>query len=378
MISRGSSILILGLPTDLLLLQVKQTGITFGTFACLAKCQGLNVHAVHATNSTVDEFRRIVKQTCAESMPSASSGVGNGHQAHQQQHQHQRPTSFLIVSYTRQVIGQTGTGHFSPIGAYDETSDHVLVLDTARFKYGPHWIPLQLMFDALLPIDKDTGKSRGYAVLSYDEVDEISNAAEGKAMTSHLPLSILFVSKRSKDYIRSEYKNFLRHETMGDDTKLVTLQLVVSFWTKNYADINYVWELVEPQLIPVDSADIEMVGSLRRLLKSFIEEHDESSSIIPANMLLSAKESGAFPGMCCSTAGTHTNHALEISPGEALYVAYLSSLPEEVRREVVNSKIKAIATDDEAKLMEVGEQLLAEAALISFALEACDSEFCSI
>jgi len=303
--------------------------------------------------------------------------VGNGHptqQQHQQQQQQQQqqPTSFLIVSYTRQVIGQTGTGHFSPIGAYDEASDHVLVLDTARFKYGPHWIPLQLMFDALLPIDKDTGKSRGYAVLSYDGV---STTAEKKEFASHLPLSILFVSKKSKDYIRREYKNFLRHETMGDDTKSITLESVVSFWTKQYTTMNYVWELVEPQLIPVDSADIEMVGSLRRLLKSFI---GDSPGIIPANMLLSTRENGASPGMCCSNGATPNNNSLEISPGEVLYVVYLASLPTEVRREIVMRKVNATSTDNESKLMEVGEQLLAEAALISFAMDSCDDDVCNI
>ena len=140
--------------------QVKRTGITFGTFACLAKCQGLDVDAVYGSDSTCDDFRRAVRRTCAEEEeeePSPSSSPPSP-----------SPSSFLVVSYTRAVVGQTGTGHFSPIGAYDEASDRVLVLDTARFKYGPHWVPLELMFDALLPLDPDTGRSRGYAVLSYD------------------------------------------------------------------------------------------------------------------------------------------------------------------------------------------------------------------
>lgn len=328
---------------------------------------------MHASNSSVDEFRHIVKQTCTEPT-SSEAGLQQKHQ--QQQQQRRQPTSFLIVSYTRQIMGQTGTGHFSPIGAYDEASDHVLVLDTARFKYGPHWVPLQLMFDALLPIDKDTGKSRGYALLSYDGiVDGVSTTTESKGMAPHLPLSILFFSKKSKDYIRREYKNFLRHETMGDDTKLVTLQSVVSFWTKNYTNMNYVWELVEPQLIPVDSADIEMVGSLRSLLKRFIAEHDDATSIIPEHMLLSSRESG---GMCCSKEATHSNNVLEISPGEVLYVVYLASLPMEVRRKIMNDKANETTTDNRTKLVEVGEQLLAETALISFAMESCDADICNI
>ena len=38
----------------------------------------------------------------------------------------------LIASYSRRVLKQTGSGHFSPIAAYDEASDTVLIMDTVR------------------------------------------------------------------------------------------------------------------------------------------------------------------------------------------------------------------------------------------------------
>ena len=151
--------------------EVKATGITFSTFACLAKCQGVDVRAVHGSDSTVEEFRNVVKDICT------SSTTQN------------LPSSFLVVSYTRKVLNQTGTGHFSPIGAYDEASDHVLVLDTARFKYGPHWVPLPLMFEALIPEDPDTGKSRGFLVLSYDGSDEVT-AKNHTCHTCNIPLPL--------------------------------------------------------------------------------------------------------------------------------------------------------------------------------------------
>jgi hypothetical protein len=34
-------------------------------------------------------------------------------------------------------------------------------MDVARFKYPPHWIPLSLLFTAMLDVDKDSGTSRG-------------------------------------------------------------------------------------------------------------------------------------------------------------------------------------------------------------------------
>eukprot|EP00579_Thalassiosira_antarctica_P017149 CAMPEP_0201948696 /NCGR_PEP_ID=MMETSP0903-20130614/55593_1 /ASSEMBLY_ACC=CAM_ASM_000552 /TAXON_ID=420261 /ORGANISM="Thalassiosira antarctica, Strain CCMP982" /LENGTH=448 /DNA_ID=CAMNT_0048491885 /DNA_START=73 /DNA_END=1419 /DNA_ORIENTATION=+ len=335
--------------------KVKKTGITFSTFACLAKCQGININAVHGSNSTVDEFRRVVKETCTASSPIQTT----------------RATSFLIVSYTRKVIGQTGTGHFSPIGAYDEASDHVLVLDTARFKYGPHWVPLDLMFEALLPLDPDTGKSRGYMVLSYDGLDG-TGLTNGEEDLSHLPLSVLFGSKKSKDFMRREYKQYLQElEKEGDCS--ITLTSVVSFWTKNYTDNNHMREIVEPQIQPVDLADIQMVESIRRLLKSLVKL-DEHSSSIPESMFSTSirASSDCRPDECCHPSTRNASgRVLEISPAEVLYVIYLASLPKDVRRDIVYTK-----DVDESNVLNVDDitrdQLLAEAALISYAMETCD------
>jgi hypothetical protein len=57
-------------------------------------------------------------------------------------------TSFVIVSYTRKTLGQTGDGHFSPVGGYDRATDSILILDVARFKYPPHWVPVEMMWEA--------------------------------------------------------------------------------------------------------------------------------------------------------------------------------------------------------------------------------------
>ncbi|KAJ1617053.1 Phytochelatin synthase, partial [Pavlovales sp. CCMP2436] len=46
----------------------------------------------------------------------------------------------LVVSYSRGAMGQTGDGHFAPLGGYHREKDLCLVLDTARFKYPPHWV----------------------------------------------------------------------------------------------------------------------------------------------------------------------------------------------------------------------------------------------
>lgn len=75
----------------------------------------------------------------------------------------------MIVSYSRRSLHQSGDGHFSPIGGYHPERDLVLIMDVARFKYPPHWVPLVDLYAALQPIDKATGKSRGYLLLKVSE-----------------------------------------------------------------------------------------------------------------------------------------------------------------------------------------------------------------
>lgn len=71
----------------------------------------------------------------------------------------------MAISYSRKTLGQTGDGHFSPIAAMDKESNSVLMFDTARFKYPPYWVPMEVLFQSMLPLDSATGKSRGYVVL---------------------------------------------------------------------------------------------------------------------------------------------------------------------------------------------------------------------
>lgn len=70
-------------------------------------------------------------------------------------------------------LARTGGGHFSPIGGYHAPSDSALVLDVARFKYPPYWVPLEQLWKASLQVDEETGRSRGWF--------ELRAAEEGRA-----------------------------------------------------------------------------------------------------------------------------------------------------------------------------------------------------
>jgi hypothetical protein len=51
------------------------------------------------------------------------------------------------------------------VGGYHEARDLVLIMDVARFKYPPHWVPLSLLYTAMLDVDQDSGTSRGWMTL---------------------------------------------------------------------------------------------------------------------------------------------------------------------------------------------------------------------
>lgn len=120
--------------------RVRMYGITLDELACLARCNGARAE-VHRDRGEAD-FRAAVLVATRSSLDPA-----------------------LVVAYDRSTVGQTGAGHFSPVGGYDPASDHVLVLDVARFKYPPHWIPLPILHAAMGTVDRTTGRSRGWAAL---------------------------------------------------------------------------------------------------------------------------------------------------------------------------------------------------------------------
>eukprot|EP00808_Paulinella_micropora_P010085 g19205.t1 len=114
----------------------------------MARCNGTQADLFYAQHHSESLFRQHVKEICAEGSES-------------------KIPSRLIVSYSRQGLGQTGLGqtgdgHFSPIAGYNGQRDLVLILDVARFKYPPHWVSVQSLFAAMLRQDLDAGMSRGW------------------------------------------------------------------------------------------------------------------------------------------------------------------------------------------------------------------------
>ena len=122
---------------------VRRVGVTMEQLQQMAVCHGLQVQMERPSHErTVDVFR-----------------------THIQEFLQQENQGIVVVSYSRSALGQTGEGHFSPIAAYHEESDQVLILDVARFKYQPYWVPVSVLYESMTRIDKVTSKPRGWYLM---------------------------------------------------------------------------------------------------------------------------------------------------------------------------------------------------------------------
>lgn len=61
----------------------------------------------------------------------------------------------LVINYDRGGIaqGQMGHGHFSPIGAYNSEKDAFLIMDVAKYKYPPVWVPTAELLGGIASLD---------------------------------------------------------------------------------------------------------------------------------------------------------------------------------------------------------------------------------
>eukprot|EP01116_Phalansterium_solitarium_P011838 TRINITY_DN27659_c0_g1_i1.p1 TRINITY_DN27659_c0_g1~~TRINITY_DN27659_c0_g1_i1.p1 ORF type:complete len:390 (+),score=115.27 TRINITY_DN27659_c0_g1_i1:213-1382(+) len=158
---------------------VKMKGLTIPEFACLARCNGAKAETRLAEVSDMETFREWVRRAAAT------------------------PEGEVIVaSYDRRGLKQTGSGHFSPIGGYHAGLDMCLLLDVARFKYPPHWVPLTDLFNAMKAHDPETGRSRGF--LRLTSCGRVSIFCRVRADSSQWKDVIKVVSQRFPAALRAQ------------------------------------------------------------------------------------------------------------------------------------------------------------------------------
>ena len=121
---------------------VGRGGATLEQLASYLRSAGADARAVHASDTTLAEFRTEAARNLA------TAG------------------DYLLVDFLRAELGQDFGAHWSPLGAYHAASDRFLVLDVNRIRYPPYWARAEDLFRAMNTSDPDAGASRGYLVVA--------------------------------------------------------------------------------------------------------------------------------------------------------------------------------------------------------------------
>ena len=111
---------------------------------CVDGVSVANYAAAPSWNASGDGLREILVD--------ALRGNGRGH---------------ALANFERAGLGEAGAGgHWSPVAAYDGAGDRALVLDVARYKYPPTWVPIADLARAMVAPDPDGKRARGLLVLT--------------------------------------------------------------------------------------------------------------------------------------------------------------------------------------------------------------------
>jgi Phytochelatin synthase len=121
--------------------KILKSGMTLDNYKQFLSFFPVQATVTHAADTTLDAFRKLAIATL------------------------QTRDEFLVVNYNRPDFGQAGGGHYSPVAAYDAVTDRFLILDVARARYPPTWVPASRLFTAMQAVDSDSGLSRGFAVI---------------------------------------------------------------------------------------------------------------------------------------------------------------------------------------------------------------------
>jgi hypothetical protein len=106
-------------------------GLSLEQLQKLMECFDFNVTAlfVDPANVTMDDVRQQLEEALMN------------------------PSKRVIVNFDRRSLGQDGGGHFSPLGSYSKKEDSFLIMDVAKYKYPPVWVPTERLYISLATED---------------------------------------------------------------------------------------------------------------------------------------------------------------------------------------------------------------------------------
>jgi hypothetical protein len=126
----------------MMLVRMTFPGMPLAQLAAWLRAHGAEATAFYASDVSPDSFRAMAKQSL------------------------RTEGEFMLVNYQRASLGQQAMAHISPLAAYNAVMDRLLVLDVARYKYPPVWVPTERLWSAMNTVaDKTSGKTRGFVVV---------------------------------------------------------------------------------------------------------------------------------------------------------------------------------------------------------------------
>ena len=121
---------------------VSVEGMTLQQLTKVLAAFPVRVESRYGNQMTIDEFRTAMKENLRYS------------------------DRVVLLNFDRKSLSEIGGGHWSPLAAYHPASDSVLVMDVARYKYPPLWVSAKELFAGTQGLDRVSGKSRGFVVIS--------------------------------------------------------------------------------------------------------------------------------------------------------------------------------------------------------------------
>jgi hypothetical protein len=112
--------------------EVETNGVSLADLALAMETWGVNVKTIYADTLTVNTFRDLLKGYLVKT------------------------DRFIIANYNRNVIQNSGGGHISPIAAYDQETDSVLIMDVYRCRFTGTWVKLPQLLAAMQAVESSS------------------------------------------------------------------------------------------------------------------------------------------------------------------------------------------------------------------------------
>ena len=132
---------VLGKPIEIGGKPVRDFGLQLHQLAQVIRSHGVNV-TVRVVDEAADAS--TIRQEIARNLASGDD--------------------YVLVNYARRSLGQSGGGHISPVGAYDEDSDSFLIMDVNPNRAPWVWVSAEDLVKAMRTFD--TVENRGYLLIA--------------------------------------------------------------------------------------------------------------------------------------------------------------------------------------------------------------------